>query len=121
MKNLFSPSDRVSFSYSTWLFFRNGNPMSKHNEESTPSQTGSPVPQPSEPVASNSSASVVDSVRISFEKVGYPQLSAVECVIEEGQIRLTGVLNSFYLKQVAQSVAMKASGIRLIDNQIEVR
>ncbi|MEL7496150.1 MAG: BON domain-containing protein [Planctomycetota bacterium] len=61
-----------------------------------------------------------DRVRISFEQLGYPQLNAVHCVAEGDLMRLQGQLNSFYLKQVAQSVAVKTPGVRSVENEIEV-
>ncbi len=69
----------------------------------------------------DSEVSLEDRIRISFEQLGYPQLSAIQCTAEGDQLRLTGVLNSFYLKQVAQSVAVKIPGVRLVHNEIEVR
>ncbi len=65
--------------------------------------------------------SLEDRVRISFEQLGYPQLHAVTCVAEGDRMRLTGTLNSFYLKQVAQSVAVKTPGVRAVENQITVK
>ena len=65
--------------------------------------------------------SLEDRVRISFEQLGYPQLNAIKCIAEGDQMLLTGVLNSFYLKQVAQSVAVKIPGVRDVRNEIEVR
>lgn len=59
-------------------------------------------------------------VRISFEQLGYPQLNAVQCAAEGGVLRLSGVLNSFYLKQVAQSVAVRTPGVRSVENEIQV-
>lgn len=64
--------------------------------------------------------SLEDRVRISFEQLGYPQLNAVQCAAEGDLMRLSGQLNSFYLKQVAQSVAVKTPGVRSVENEIEV-
>ena len=62
-----------------------------------------------------------DRVRLSFEEMGYPQLNAVNCTAEGDRMLLTGVLKSFYLKQVAQSVAVKIPGVREVRNEIDVR
>ena len=58
--------------------------------------------------------------RISFGQLGYPQLNSVNCQAEGDLMRLSGTLNSFYLKQVAQSVAVKTPGVRSVENQIQV-
>lgn len=61
-----------------------------------------------------------DKVRISFERLGYPQLNAIELTADGDIMLMTGKLNSFYLKQIAQTVAIKIPGIRSVENQIEV-
>ena len=68
----------------------------------------------------NPLGSLQQQLRESFEQLGYPQLQAIECTVEDDTIRLTGELDSFYLKQVAQSVAMKIAGPHFIQNLIEV-
>lgn len=64
--------------------------------------------------------SLQQQLRESFEQIGYPQLQAIECSVEDDTVRLTGQLDSFYLKQVAQSVAMKVAGQHFVQNLIEV-
>ena len=56
----------------------------------------------------------------SFEQLGYPQLQAIKCSEADDHLELTGVLDSFYLKQVAQSVAAKIAGSLTVKNLIEV-
>ena len=56
----------------------------------------------------------------SFEQLGYPQLQAIKCTVEGENVKLTGQLDSFYLKQVVQSVAVKIAGPHFIQNLIEV-
>jgi len=60
-------------------------------------------------------------LRISFEQLGYQQLNNVDCQVEGNVLVLTGKLKSFYLKQVAQTVAMKIPGVASVRNQIEVQ
>ncbi|MEM7456146.1 MAG: BON domain-containing protein [Planctomycetota bacterium] len=57
----------------------------------------------------------------SFEQLGYSQLNGITGSVSGTEILLTGVLDSFYLKQVAQSVAVKIAGIHSVRNEIEVR
>ncbi len=80
-------------------------------------------PEPVTPSAISSvkTLTLEDRVRISFEQLGYPQLNAVRCVANGDQMLLTGELSSFYLKQVAQSVAVKIPGVREVRNEIHVR
>lgn len=67
-----------------------------------------------------SQLSLEDRVRISFDQLGYRQLNAVQCTADGDSMLLTGKLKSFYLKQVAQSVAVKIPGVRSVRNEIEV-
>lgn len=60
-------------------------------------------------------------LRISFEQLGYQQLNNIDCEVEDNVLVLTGKLKSFYLKQVAQTVAMKIPGVALVRNLIEVQ
>ena len=64
--------------------------------------------------------SVVDQIRRTLSCLGYAQLNAVQCVLNGDEVLLTGELNSFYLKQVAQSVAIKIPGVRNVRNEIQV-
>ncbi len=64
--------------------------------------------------------SVVDQIRRSLSCLGYAQLNSVQCVAHGDEVLLTGHLDSFYLKQVAQSVAIKVLGVRNVRNEIQV-
>lgn len=64
--------------------------------------------------------SLENQVLRTFEQLGYPQLQGIVCESDGDKIRLSGNLDSFYLKQVAQSVAVKVSGVTSVDNQITV-
>jgi osmotically-inducible protein OsmY len=64
--------------------------------------------------------SLENQVLRTFEQLGYPQLQGIACESDGDRIRLSGKLDSFYLKQVAQSVAVKVIGVTSVDNQITV-
>lgn len=68
----------------------------------------------------SSTSSVTDQIKAALNCLGYSQLNAVECVAEGDEILLRGQLHSFYLKQVAQSVAIKIPGVKNVRNEIEV-
>jgi osmotically-inducible protein OsmY len=78
-----------------------------------------PMAQPADAKAPQ--LSLEDRVRLTFDQLGYPQLNSIHCVAKGDQMLLTGELNSFYLKQVAQSVVVKIPGVRTVRNEIEVR
>ena len=64
--------------------------------------------------------SLEQQLRDHFEQLGYPQLQGIGCKVEGDTVKLTGQLDSFYLKQVVQSVAVKIAGSHSIENLIEV-
>jgi osmotically-inducible protein OsmY len=51
---------------------------------------------------------------------GYLALRGVACDARDGVITLRGRLPSYYLKQVAQSIAARIEGVRRVVNEIEV-
>ena len=51
---------------------------------------------------------------------GYRLLWNLECEVREDLVILTGALPSFYLKQVAQTIAMGIDQVREVRNMIEV-
>ena len=64
--------------------------------------------------------SVEDRVRMSFDRLGYPQLNAIKLTGNGNVMLMTGKLNSFYLRQIAETVAIKVPDISLVENKIEV-
>ena len=59
-------------------------------------------------------------IRTSLSQLGYSQLNAIECSAQADEVLLTGQLDSFYLKQVAQSVVVKIPGVQTVRNEIVV-
>lgn len=64
--------------------------------------------------------SLADRVRICIHRQGYPQLQAVGCESEGDSIKLSGEIDSFYMKQLAQEVATRTPGVRTVKNDIQV-
>jgi osmotically-inducible protein OsmY len=64
---------------------------------------------------------LTDQIQRALACIGYAQLNAVECVAEGDEVTLSGQLDSFYLKQVAQSVALKVPGVKKVKNDILVK
>jgi len=64
--------------------------------------------------------SLVELLQISFDQLGYPQLKEIQCEADGDVMILSGVLKSFYLKQIAQTVAINVPGVSSVRNLIEV-
>jgi osmotically-inducible protein OsmY len=64
---------------------------------------------------------LIDQIQHTLSCLGYAQLNSVRCIANGDEVTLTGQLDSFYLKQVAQSVAIKVPGVRNVRNEIQVR
>ena len=73
------------------------------------------------------SRSAQDSSCIQGQVVGclrtspYRELAGVRCRIHRGVATLEGEVSSYYLKQIAQSIACRVSGVVRVLNQIHVR
>lgn len=52
---------------------------------------------------------------------GYPALRAIHCRSHDGVMILSGTVSSYYLKQIAQTVAAQADTVSQVDNQLKVR
>ena len=63
---------------------------------------------------------VANRVKISLLELGYPQLAGVECEFDGVTVFLKGELGSYYLAQVAQSIAKKVPGVRQVVNHLRI-
>ena len=63
---------------------------------------------------------LVERIKSKLAELGYSQLNTIGCSAEGDEVLLTGELDSFYLKQVAQSVVIKVPGVKNIRNEIHV-
>jgi osmotically-inducible protein OsmY len=61
-----------------------------------------------------------ESVTRSIRELSYRQIHSIECESHNGVVTLCGTLASFYLKQVAQSIASKVPGVHRVVNEIRV-
>jgi osmotically-inducible protein OsmY len=61
-----------------------------------------------------------DAVIAALRCGGYRHLWNLECEVHDDLVTLTGVVPSFYLKQVAQTIAMSVDRVRKVKNRVEV-
>ena len=59
-------------------------------------------------------------VEAALERGGYCGLNELDVHAHEGIVLLTGKTKAYYLKQLAQSIAMKVPGVGILENRIEV-
>jgi osmotically-inducible protein OsmY len=63
---------------------------------------------------------ISDEVARSIRELSCRQIRDIECVYRDGVVTLCGTLASFYLKQIAQSIASKVPGVNRVVNEISV-
>ncbi len=68
----------------------------------------------------NPCSSLNERVAASLHARGYSSLNRIQCDSDGDHVVLRGALASFFLKQVAQDVAMKVPGVARVTNHIEV-
>ena len=73
----------------------------------------------SDPSSRDTQSTVVD-VRDRLHTAPYAALKSVRCEQRNGQVVLSGRVPSYYLKQVAQSIAMQQPHVRSVLNLIDV-
>lgn len=59
-------------------------------------------------------------VKTSLLQLGYPQMAGITCEAQGSTVFLKGELGSYYLAQVAQSIAKKVPGVRNVVNRLQV-
>jgi osmotically-inducible protein OsmY len=52
---------------------------------------------------------------------GYHVLSAVQCEVQEGEVSLSGVVPSFFMKQIAQTIILRMDSVKRLSNHLEVQ
>lgn len=55
-----------------------------------------------------------------FDTCPYREVRNVEIFFSDGLVHLQGVLSSFHLKQIAQTLVQRVAGVERIENCIEV-
>lgn len=63
---------------------------------------------------------VKERVRAALHRSGYPDLRSVDVKSVPRGVQLQGTVHSYYLKQIAQLVALSTDGVDAVDNQVEV-
>lgn len=61
-----------------------------------------------------------DDLYHAFRTVGYAQLRHIGITHQNGRVTLRGRVPTYYLKQLAQSLASSLLGVQVVDNHIEV-
>lgn len=59
-------------------------------------------------------------VKLTFKRSSYPALATLDVEEQAGVVVITGHLPSYYMKQVAQTIAGAVDGVRRLDNQVVV-
>lgn len=59
-------------------------------------------------------------IHAALRTLGYSELLRVKVTVVDGSVQLCGELTSFYMKQLAQTAAMKTNGWRQLTNNIQV-
>jgi len=72
------------------------------------------------PKVESKDTELVRNIEWALAASGYMQLRAVEVKVHEALVTLKGRVPTYYLKQMAQSVAMQHEGVEMLQNDIEV-
>ena len=72
------------------------------------------------PVPNAATEAVARLVEAALWASPYPELQRVKCESKRGALVLAGKVSSFFLKQIAQTIASKAASERQVVNRIQV-
>lgn len=74
-----------------------------------------PNSQPGDP-----DGSLYSEVTIALSTAGYNSLRLIKATVRQGTVHLTGTVDSWYLKQVAQETVMQITGRGRVRNELSV-
>lgn len=60
-------------------------------------------------------------VMAALRSTGYRLLANLQCEVQDGIVKLSGSVPSFFLKQMAQSVVLRLDQVKRVENSLEVR
>ena len=63
---------------------------------------------------------LTEGVARALSATGYPSLRTVDVSVCDGQVVLRGRIHSYYMKQVAQAVALAVPGVLGLRNELDV-
>ena len=72
------------------------------------------------PAVSSRSRDLTGHVRMALQSSGYSDLRAIDVQAAPRGVQLNGTVRSYYLKQIAQGLALSTDGVDAVDNQMEV-
>ena len=58
--------------------------------------------------------------KASFQRSPYAEIHRIRCEFHEGILTLRGSVSSYYLKQIAQTVARDVDGVERVNNRVDV-
>ncbi len=76
---------------------------------------------PQEQRALQPDSHLLQTARAALESTGYVQLRQLACEVSEGMACISGVVPSFYLKQVAQTALLTVTDLKGVTNRVEVQ
>jgi len=88
--------------------------------KSQPTSVVSPEPSTAERPSPPPAEVLVELVYRELRASPYPDMRRLTCRLQEGQLVLQGRVRSFFLKQMAQVMAVRLATTLVVDNQVEV-
>jgi hypothetical protein len=63
---------------------------------------------------------LLDAVTAGLQRSGYRALSNLKCEVLSGEVVITGVVPSYFLKQIAQNIILRIGHVKGMKNHLEV-
>lgn len=79
-----------------------------------------PKPCGHDSTADDTNHQLEDDLHHAFRTAGYPGLRHIGITHQNGRMTLRGRVPTYFLKQLAQSLASSRPGVQVVDNDIEV-
>lgn len=64
---------------------------------------------------------LLNAVRSGLQKSGYRSLSNLDCFVQAGEVVLSGVVPTYFMKQLAQAIVLRIGQVKAMKNHLEVQ
>ncbi len=79
------------------------------------------APIASLPLAQDHDRRIQKDAKAALLASGYRTVAELDCKVTAGEIMLSGVVSSYYLKQIAQEVVLRLKVVRSVQNAVQVQ
>lgn len=79
------------------------------------------IPMSRPPLSSDPDRRLENAAQAALMATGYRTVATLECTVTDGEIVLSGIVSSYFLKQIAQEAVLQLKAVQRVHNAVRVR